>query len=179
MSAAFTAFWSLYPRRDAESLARAEWEHLSDAQRAAAPARLRADLQSEEWRRDGGRYIPRACIWLRRLKRWPGPLSPGRTNTQAGHVLPALPAWLAAALIALALAATHLLDGPDDHSFETAQAQELEAAQRAQAEQLATLRRAQATCGANTGVIERADGSLACATKRGRPTGVLLAGAQP
>lgn len=97
---------------------------------------------------------------------------------QIGAALPQLQAWLAALLIAFALGASHLL-GPDDHSFENDQAQELEAAQRQAAAEAAYIRRAQAVCGPNTGWVELPDGTRVCTTKRGKRTGVLLAGANP
>lgn len=88
--------------------------------------------------------------------------------------------WLAAALLCLILGSANLLDGPDDHSFEVAQAQELEALQRAEGARLRYEQTAQRICGANTGWVELPDGTRRCTDKRGRPSDVyLLAGAHP
>ena len=92
---------------------------------------------------------------------------------------PALINWLAAALLCLVLGASWLLDGPTAHSDELAAAQTLEDAQHAEAARHAWLQRQQQVCGTNSGWVELPDGTARCTTKRGRPTGVLLAGAHP
>ncbi|TQF00199.1 MAG: helix-turn-helix domain-containing protein [Spiribacter salinus] len=66
--ARFTRFWSVYPRRVAKREAEKAWRALDPDDRltdriCAAVERAR---QSEQWRRDGGRYIPHPATWLRR-----------------------------------------------------------------------------------------------------------------
>lgn len=64
-------FWRLYPRAVDEQLSRRAWLRLSpgpDLQREIAAA-VRAWAASDEWRRDGGRYVPKPHRWLAR-RRW-------------------------------------------------------------------------------------------------------------
>lgn len=70
-SAEFDAFWRAYPRRKAKADARKAW-----AQTAAVRPPLVELLQAvrracagDDWRRDGGRYIPYPATWLRG-ERW-------------------------------------------------------------------------------------------------------------
>lgn len=87
--------------------------------------------------------------------------------------------WLGACLLALAIVSGQLLDQWDAWRV---------AAEKAEAAQLANLARqgeeeyirwAQGVCGAETWWKQRADGARVCTTKHGRPTGQLLAGANP
>ncbi len=86
--------------------------------------------------------------------------------------LPTAANWACAALLAMALGCSHLL-GPDDHSTEQAQADELQAAQR---QALADQRREAAAAqlcmrfgGPNAAHRWSASGELQCTTKRGHP----------
>ena len=68
--AAWTQFWNAYPRRDYESNARRAWHNLfgtlppKPETLAAILAAVRRDRASDQWREDGGRYIPTAAKWL-------------------------------------------------------------------------------------------------------------------
>lgn len=89
-------------------------------------------------------------------------------------------AWGGALLIVLLMVCLGpFLDGLPSRRHEFAQAQEIEAQHlRADAER-AYIQQAQATCGPNTWWRSLADGTRVCTTKRGQPTGQLLAGANP
>lgn len=63
-------------------------------------------------------------------------------------------AWLAALALALLLSAAHLLDGPDDHSTEAAQALAVEDAYRAADQRARFERAAQAACGPITAQVQ-------------------------
>ena len=68
--AAFAEFWNLYPRRDYKAAARRAWGNLfgtlppKPENLAAILAAVRRDRASDQWREDGGRYIPNAAKWL-------------------------------------------------------------------------------------------------------------------
>jgi hypothetical protein len=67
----FDAIAAGYPRRAGMETARREWEAIApDAQLQAEIARaIKAWIPSDEWQRDGRRYIPKFCKFLRD-KRW-------------------------------------------------------------------------------------------------------------
>lgn len=74
-----TSFWSLYPRRVDEQLARKAWAQLApsvDLQRQIADA-VKAWAGCDEWQREGGRFVPKPHRWLAR-KRWTD--VPGRAD---------------------------------------------------------------------------------------------------
>lgn len=98
---------------------------------------------------------------------------------KAVHALPALVSWLAASLLALLLAAAWLLDGPDDHRAEWAQAHDLQAALHAEQARARFERAASAICGQNAAWMELEGGAIRCIPRHGRAAGVLLVGAQP
>lgn len=68
--AAFAEFWNIYPRRDYKNAARRAWGNLfgtlppKPETLAAILAAVRRDRASDQWREDGGRYIPNAAKWL-------------------------------------------------------------------------------------------------------------------
>lgn len=83
-----------------------------------------------------------------------------------------------ALLLAAALSTSHLLDGHifeiTDHHNEHAQAAALQDALKAEAAAQRFAQAAAALCGPNAGYLETADGSLACTTKKGKRTGVVV-----
>jgi hypothetical protein len=76
-----------------------------------------------------------------------------------------------AGLIALALSTSYLLDGPDDHSHEMAQAADMSQAIKQEAAAHRYRLAVSKLCGDNAGYVEQADGTVACTTKKGRKTG--------
>lgn len=67
----FERFWKAYPIKKAKERARRAWRKIHpdiELCRKMAAA-LELDKQSDEWKRDGGRYIPHPATWLNG-KRW-------------------------------------------------------------------------------------------------------------
>jgi hypothetical protein len=64
-------FWAAYPRRDAKAPARKSFEKISPDEDlfGVMMAGLEKQKQSEQWTRDGGKFIPYAATWLNQ-KRW-------------------------------------------------------------------------------------------------------------
>lgn len=79
--------------------------------------------------------------------------------------------WSLAVAIAALLSTAYLLDGPDDHSTEWAQAQNIEAAMRAAQAAVRFDRAARAMCGGeNAAWSDLGDGTVQCANKLGQRT---------
>lgn len=76
--------------------------------------------------------------------------------------------WTLAAVIALLLSASYLLDGPTDHHAEWASAASLQDALQAEAQAERKARAIAAMCGPNAGAVEMDDGATQCTTKHGR-----------
>jgi len=62
----FELFWQRYPRKKAELRARRQWVRLdpNPALQLRMLAALDAQMRSDEWARDGGRWVPLASSWL-------------------------------------------------------------------------------------------------------------------
>ncbi len=71
LSDGFTAFWSAYPAKKARAVAAKAWAKLKPDQQmqAAIMAGVERDKASEQWMRDGGRFIPHPATWLNQ-RRW-------------------------------------------------------------------------------------------------------------
>lgn len=69
--AGFDAFWSAYPRKVSKPQAIKAWRKLSPDTQAltAILAGLERDRRSDQWRRDGGQFIPHPATWLNN-RRW-------------------------------------------------------------------------------------------------------------
>lgn len=67
----FAGFWKLYPVKKGKQAAIRAWDKLQpDDETIAAMGRaLLRQIRSEEWRRDGGRYIPHPSTWINQA-RW-------------------------------------------------------------------------------------------------------------
>lgn len=67
----FEEFWALFPRRQAKADARKAWQRLNpDAELCAKiEIALGWQVESEDWRKDDGRYVPLPASWLRG-ERW-------------------------------------------------------------------------------------------------------------
>lgn len=75
----FADFWTAYPRRDARRDAVKAWESLRpDAQLLQCILEsLTRFNRSEQWTKDGGRYVPLPATWLRG-RRWEDEVGPAR-----------------------------------------------------------------------------------------------------
>lgn len=71
LSAAFDRFWEAYPRRQGKEAARKAWTKIrpDDALLAEMLAALERQRASDQWRRDGGQFIPYPATWLNG-RRW-------------------------------------------------------------------------------------------------------------
>lgn len=67
----FERFWKAYPVKKAKEKARRAWRKLHPdlALCRKMSAALELDKQSDDWKRDGGRYIPHPSTWLNG-RRW-------------------------------------------------------------------------------------------------------------
>lgn len=80
----FDQFWKLYPKKKSRKDAAKAWAKLkpNDELRQTLITALGSHCASEDWAKDGGRYIPNAATWLNG-ERWHDELAPatGRTST--------------------------------------------------------------------------------------------------
>ena len=67
----FAEFWHAYPRKEAKQNALKAWIKLKpdNELRSAIAAGLLVQSNSEQWRKEGGKFIPHAASWLNG-KRW-------------------------------------------------------------------------------------------------------------
>lgn len=80
----FDQFWKLYPKKKSRKDAAKAWAKLkpNDELRQTMITALGSHCVSEDWAKDGGRYIPNAATWLNG-ERWHDELAPaiGKTST--------------------------------------------------------------------------------------------------
>lgn len=85
----FEIFWKAYPKKVAKGDARKAWmqtQHLRPDLDVLLEA-IGQHCQSEQWRKDNGRFIPHPATWLRQ-ERWHDVLEvqlPGVVNGRAWH----------------------------------------------------------------------------------------------
>ena len=62
----FESFWAAYPKHEAEDAARHEWLKILPSAELSREiiASVKAWRNSDEWKREDGRFIPRAAKWL-------------------------------------------------------------------------------------------------------------------
>jgi len=60
----FADFWQRYPRKCAKKDALKAWQRISPSLYASILEAIEKHKRSEDWRRDGGRYIPYPATWL-------------------------------------------------------------------------------------------------------------------
>lgn len=67
----FDALWKIYPKKNARLTAQKKWDVLKPDRETcrAILAGLERDKRSEQWQRDGGKYIPMLSTWLNQ-RRW-------------------------------------------------------------------------------------------------------------
>ena len=71
LTGAFDRFWGAYPRHQGKEAARKAWAKIrpDDALLAEMLAALERQRASDQWRRDGGQFIPYPATWLNG-RRW-------------------------------------------------------------------------------------------------------------
>ena len=108
-AAEFAVLWDRYPRHDAKTLA----EKAYDAVSAPLETLLRAieqQIQSDQWQRDNGRFIPQLATWLSQ-ERWSDTLARSGAGYQR-HDAPLSPEMLDA--VQRMLAEPDEQDNPDE-----------------------------------------------------------------
>lgn len=65
----FADFWKAYPRRVARKDAERAWMKVDAGCHSSLMAALQSQKKSDDWRKDGGRFIPYPGSWLRG-ERW-------------------------------------------------------------------------------------------------------------
>lgn len=67
----FNEFWTSYPRKTARKVALTSWVrlHLDDETVAAILKAVEIQKGSDQWKKDGGRFIPHPATWLNQ-ERW-------------------------------------------------------------------------------------------------------------
>lgn len=67
----FAEFWSAYPRKDSKATASKAFSKIAPDEQLFAKilAGVQRAVTSEQWRRDGGKFIPYAATWLNQ-ERW-------------------------------------------------------------------------------------------------------------
>jgi hypothetical protein len=90
LSEVFEQFWKLYPKKKGRKDAAKAWAKLkpNDELHQTLITALGSHCISEDWTKDGGRYIPNAATWLNG-ERWHDVLKPaGTSSSSAFHGLP-------------------------------------------------------------------------------------------
>jgi hypothetical protein len=86
----FEVFWNLYPKKKGRKDATRAWAKLkpNDELHQTLITALGSHCISEDWTKEGGRYIPNASTWLNG-ERWNDVLKPARaSSSSAYHGLP-------------------------------------------------------------------------------------------
>lgn len=65
----FEIFWTLYPKKASKQTAARAWEKLKPKDKQLAIAALPAHINSLQWKKDAGQFIPHASTWLNQ-SRW-------------------------------------------------------------------------------------------------------------
>lgn len=73
----FTAFWEAYPRKVNKQGAFIAWRKAKLPMIANIIAALNAQAESEQWQKEGGKFIPNPSTWLQG-ERWNDELKPAR-----------------------------------------------------------------------------------------------------
>ncbi|WP_214510535.1 helix-turn-helix domain-containing protein [Pseudomonas brassicacearum] len=82
----FEQFWKLYPKKKGRKDAVKAWAKLkpSDELRQTLITALGSHCLSEDWTKDGGRYVPNASTWLNG-ERWTDELKPATSAKQSAY----------------------------------------------------------------------------------------------
>jgi len=78
----FTAFWEAYPRKVAKPKALAAWQKAKLPAIADILASITAQSSSDQWSKDGGKFIPHPTTWISG-ERWNDVTATGRESVHA------------------------------------------------------------------------------------------------
>ena len=86
--ARFDSFWQVYPRKDAKSKAKEAWAKLEgwgvdDDLMVHILAAVAAQKRTEQWQREGGRFVPMAATWINQ-RRWEDEVAPAPAAETGG-----------------------------------------------------------------------------------------------
>ena len=72
----FDAFWTAYPRKVAKAAAQQAWQKIKPTPELCKTilAAVEQQKQTDQWRKDGGRFIPYPATWLNQ-ERWTDEIS--------------------------------------------------------------------------------------------------------
>ena len=82
-ASAFDAFWSAYPKKVGKGAAEKSFSKLSTALLPQMLSAIDAQKQSDQWKKDGGQFIPNPATWLNQ-RRWEDEL-PVEGETEKRH----------------------------------------------------------------------------------------------
>ena len=82
-ASAFGAFWSAYPKKVGKGAAEKAFSKLSPSLLPQMLSAIDAQKQSDQWKKDGGQFIPNPATWLNQ-RRWEDEL-PAEGATEKGH----------------------------------------------------------------------------------------------
>lgn len=82
----FNDFWNLYPRKQAKKKAQDAWRKIKADELPAILNGLRTAMQTEQWQKDGGRFIPLPATWLNG-RRWEDEVTPAKQGPVTVPVL--------------------------------------------------------------------------------------------
>lgn len=90
----FEAFWKAYPRKESKAQAKKAFAKVTVPLETLLQA-LATQKQSDQWRRDGGQYMPYASTWLNQ-RRWEDgvPTQAAKTEEPAADWTQEHPDWL-------------------------------------------------------------------------------------
>jgi len=74
----FGEFWIAYPKKKGKGAAQKAWAKLKPPLAAALKA-IRAEMRTDQWMREGGRFIPYPSKWLNEA-RWEDEIAAGATT---------------------------------------------------------------------------------------------------
>lgn len=79
----FSRFWALYPRHTKRADAIKAWDKLKPDRALCdvMASAIRAQAQTDQWQRDGGRFIPHPASWLNG-RRWEDEVQDGQRQNQ-------------------------------------------------------------------------------------------------
>jgi hypothetical protein len=73
----FDEFWSGYPKKEAKQAALKAWRKIRADELPAIRAGLEVAMQTEQWQKDGGQFVPLPATWLNG-RRWEDEVSPAK-----------------------------------------------------------------------------------------------------
>jgi hypothetical protein len=76
-------FWQLYPRKQAKKDALKAWLRVEVTEYEKIMSSLKAQIQSDAWKRDKGKYIPMPATWLNG-NRWEDEVNTVQEDKNAG-----------------------------------------------------------------------------------------------